>query len=145
MTSKTLSKWFSYLLVIVFVNLAFSQSVSLSEKEITDNLKSYIDRLLVRYGKQNIEKERYLVQQIRMINNEIKSRVGNVKEKRAQYFNGAKSLCLKKRNTEGNTPKSGHFPTFTDQSAHQTNRELTLSSLLMRRIASPSRGAIDDT
>ncbi|KAA3611269.1 MAG: hypothetical protein D8M58_14970 [Calditrichaeota bacterium] len=87
MSFKTLSKWFSYLLVFILLqHSTYAQSGSMTDDQFSEHLKTYINKLLTRYGEQNIEKERYLVQQIRMINEEIKSRVGSVSDKRAQYF-----------------------------------------------------------
>lgn len=87
MSFKTLSKWF---IVHIFLFISFSsvyaQSSGLTDEQFSDHLKSYIDKLLTQYGQETIEKERFLVQQIRMINDEITSRVGNVSEKRTQYF-----------------------------------------------------------
>ena len=107
MISKTLSKWFCYLLILMSFNFVFSQSGGITDKELTESLKSYIDRLLVRHGQQNIEKERYLVQQIRMINEEIKSRVGNVVEKKAQYFDKLESKLAEVQSLKSRLPASG--------------------------------------
>ena len=57
-----------------------------TDSQFNERLKSYVNSLLTRSGEKDIEKERYLVQQLRMVNEEIKARVGNVSEKRQHYF-----------------------------------------------------------
>lgn len=116
MISKTLSKWFCLLLIFVSFNSVFSQTGSISDRDLTESLKTYVDKLLVRYGHQNIEKERYLVQQIRMINDEIKDRVGNVNEKKVQYFNKLQDKLSEVKSMKSRIPASGsQLYTFIEQ------------------------------
>jgi len=108
MSFKTLSKWFSYLLVfILFQNSINAQTGIMTDEQFSDHLKSYINKLLTRHGENNIEKERYLVQQIRMINEEIKSRVGSVSSKRAQYFDKLEGSLSEIRALKNRLPASG--------------------------------------
>ncbi len=49
-------------------------------------LKAYVDKLLIRHGKSNMDRERFLVQQIRMINDEMRSRIHGVSHVKDNYF-----------------------------------------------------------
>ncbi len=116
MSFKTLFKWFSYLLVFILLqNSMFAQSGSLTDEQFNEHLKSYINKLLMQYGEQSIEKERYLVQQIRMINEEIKSRVGSVSTKRVQYFNKLQGSLSEIRALKNRLPaSSGQLYSFIE-------------------------------
>ncbi len=85
MKNKALLVWLSVILTIsIFFPL---QAYQATDQQFQNSLKSYVDKLLIRFGEENIEKERFLVQQLRMLNEELRSRVGNVTEKRKSYFN----------------------------------------------------------
>lgn len=116
MSFKTISKWFVCLLVFILLqNPIFAQSGSMTDEQFNEHLKSYINKLLMRFGEQNIEKERYLVQQIRMINEEIKSRVGSVSSKRAQYFDKLKGSLVEIQALKNRLPVSaGQLNSFID-------------------------------
>ncbi len=108
MRFKTLSKWFTCLSVFfLLINSNYAQSNSVTDEQFNDHLKTYINKLLTRYGEQNIEKERYLVQQIRMINEEIKARVGSVSDKRAKYFDKLKASLKEIDALKNRLPASG--------------------------------------
>lgn len=76
-----------FIIAVVIVSVAMPvKAYQLTDAQFKQRLKSYVDELLTRSGEKDIEKERYLVQQLRMLNEEIKARVGNVSEKRQHYF-----------------------------------------------------------
>lgn len=116
MSFKTLSMWFTYLLFFVLLHSAlFAQKVELSDAQLTEYIKSYVDKLLTRHDEQNIEKERFLVQQIRMINQEIKARVGNVSEKRTAYFDKLQNGLAEIKELKERLPASaGQLYSFID-------------------------------
>jgi len=76
---------FTMLSALLFLVMPL-HAYQISDAQFGQSLKSYVNGLLARNGEKSIEKERYLVQQLRMLNEEITARVGNVSEKRQQYF-----------------------------------------------------------
>jgi TolA-binding protein len=90
MRTKTLALLYT---LFVFTCLYTSESLSQETERQQDAhfsaaVRSFMDKELIRYGKQVIDRERYLVEQMRMLNREIKSRVSNVSEVRDRYFDG---------------------------------------------------------
>ena len=66
----------------------FAQTTSSEDSDFDQALQKYVNENLLRFGENEIARERFLVQQMRDINDEIKSRVTNVKVVRDQYFVG---------------------------------------------------------
>ncbi len=85
MKRKALLVWLSLFLTISTL-ISPLQAYQVTDDQFHQSLKSYVDKLLVRYGENNLEKERYLVQQLRMLNAEMRIRVGDVRKKRDSYF-----------------------------------------------------------
>ncbi len=85
MKIKALLVWLSVILTISTL-ITPLQAFQVTDEQFSQSLKSYVDKLMVRYGENNLEKERYLVQQLRMLNEEMKIRVGDVRKKRDGYF-----------------------------------------------------------
>jgi len=81
-----------FIFLAVFLSFIFSQQIfsqaQLSDDNFQQALQEYINKNLLRFGKNEIARERFLVQQMRDINAEIKSRVKNVSAVRDQYFAG---------------------------------------------------------
>jgi TolA-binding protein len=88
MGQKTLpQKIFAFILVLLFYNL-FAQVSTQDETDFQYALESVINEQLIKLGEDAIAKERFLVEQMRIINFEIKSRVTNINEIRSKYFDG---------------------------------------------------------
>ncbi len=66
----------------------YSQDLTKDDLDFQQALQEYINSDLLRFGKNEISRERFLIQQMRDINQEIKSRVTNVGAIRDQYFVG---------------------------------------------------------
>ena len=79
------------LLKILIITIIASYSIPLFADSANDAffnsaLKAYVNKLLLRHGKRNMDRERFLVQQIRMINEEMRSRINGVSRIRDNYF-----------------------------------------------------------
>jgi phosphatidylserine decarboxylase len=81
-----------FIFLAIFLSFIFSQQIFSQAQSFDDNfqqaLQEYINKNLLRFGKNEIARERFLIQQMRDINAEIKSRVKNVSAVRDQYFAG---------------------------------------------------------
>ncbi len=90
MKKKNQSLVFSALIFIFLIfNLsAQEQQAQPSQKELlfTSALKNYVDDLITELSVGSIGQERFLIQQIRMLNEEISARVGGVEKVRKSYF-----------------------------------------------------------
>lgn len=82
-----------FIFLAIFLSFIISQQI-FSQVQTSDDdnfqqaLQEYINKNLLRFGKNEIARERFLIQQMRDINAEIKSRVTNVSAVRDQYFAG---------------------------------------------------------
>ena len=84
MKSRTLLR--STLFVILFLS-SNSFATGTSDQKLFDSaLQSYVNDLVIRHGKSTMGRERFLVQQLRMINDEMKSRISGVSDIRDNYF-----------------------------------------------------------
>lgn len=87
MNFKTLLISFVLLSCFIFINSSlFAQSISNEDLLYKSELEKYIKKKTTKLGKDAIPKERFLIQQMRMVNDEIKSRVSNTGELRENYF-----------------------------------------------------------
>jgi len=79
-----------YTLLVLFLittQSLFAQTVSGTENpEFNTELQRYVDNLMLKFGQESIDDERFIIQQIRMVNDEIKSKVTDYKEIRNNYF-----------------------------------------------------------
>jgi len=90
MKSRALLKIFIFFLVFIF---SYSAIADTAEQSLYNSaLKSYVNKLLIRFGKSNIDRERFLIQQLRMINDEMKSRISGISNVRQSYFNRLDNL-----------------------------------------------------
>jgi TolA-binding protein len=87
MKTKKCFIFLAIFLSFILSQQAFSQAQSLDD-DFQQALQEYINKNLLRFGKNEIARERFLIQQMRDINDEIKSRVKNVSAVRDQYFAG---------------------------------------------------------
>jgi TolA-binding protein len=81
-----------FIFLAIFLSFIFSQQIYSQAQALDDDfqqaLQEYINKNLLRFGKNEIARERFLIQQMRDINDEIKSRIKNVSAVRDQYFAG---------------------------------------------------------
>ncbi len=75
-----------FLLVIIFIFSVNTYSQTTEDALFNSALQDYVQKLMTRFSMTTIEHERFLVQQIRMLNREIKSRVKNIPSIRENYF-----------------------------------------------------------
>jgi TolA-binding protein len=84
-------KRFIFLTVFVFFissQQVYPQSIASEDLSFDEALQKYLNKNLLTFGKNEIARERYLIQQMRDINEEMKSRVKDVGAVRDQYFIG---------------------------------------------------------
>ena len=82
-----------FIFLAIFLSFIFSYQIFPQVQTSDDDsferaLQEYLNKNLLRFGKNEIARERFLIQQMRDINAEIKSRVTNVGAVRDQYFAG---------------------------------------------------------
>ena len=97
-------------LTLVFTGISSlnaQESANISEIRYNAALNDYVQSLLKDFGKDAIQKERFLIQQIRMINEEIKSRVDNVDDIRKNYFQRLQERLAEVRNLKSRLNTSG--------------------------------------
>lgn len=103
MLNKALSNFVTILLfTFLFAFSLQAQNESSDLVRFNASLQNYVDELMVSFGKDAIRRERFLVKQIHLLNEEIKSRVGNVSNIQRDYFERLESRlnevrALKKR------------------------------------------------
>jgi len=88
MTEKIRFIFLAIFLSFIFSYQIYSQAQTSDDDNFEQALQEYINKNLLRFGKNEIARERFLIQQMRDINAEIKSRVTNVGAVRDQYFAG---------------------------------------------------------
>jgi len=87
MKTRTLLPFVLLLLIIpIFISASGVRAQTSGDELFNSALRSYVNKLIMRANKTTINRERFLVQQIRMINDEIKSRVARVSKIRENYF-----------------------------------------------------------
>lgn len=74
------------LIQVIFISLAIGQDYNASNKAFEREVNKYVANRLSSIEKETIPKERFLVTQIRLLNEEIRSRVSNVTEIKEKYF-----------------------------------------------------------
>jgi tetratricopeptide (TPR) repeat protein len=87
MKVNILSKLLAFLFVLFLsAPLLRAQNETADQIRFNASLKAYVDELMTDFGTDAIRHERFLVKQIRMLNEEIKSRVGSVPNIHKNYF-----------------------------------------------------------
>jgi len=81
----------SFCLFFSYNTYTHAQVAVQDESDFQSALESVISEELIKLGEDAIAKERFLIEQMRIINFEIKSRVANINEIRAKYFDGLES------------------------------------------------------
>jgi TolA-binding protein len=129
MKMNSILRYTSYLmLLILLAGFAFSQGSDAGGDEFKAALRAYIEKQLTGFGIDAIKKERFLVQQMRMLNDEIKTRVTNVNEIKSRYFEGletrlAEIQTLKKRISAGGNNSLLSFTNELESRIKQTINE----------------------
>ena len=110
MKDKYLSKILFFVLIFIFIipNLKAQDETS-NMVRFNASLKAYVDDLLLNFGKDAIRHERFLVNQIRMLNDEIKSRVGSVSNIHKGYFDRLESRLGEVRELKDRLSNAGSF------------------------------------
>jgi len=110
MKDKYLSKILFFILILIFLipNLKAQDETS-NMVRFNASLKAYVDELLLNFGNDAIRHERFLVNQIRMLNDEIKSRVGSVSNIHKSYFERLESRLGEVRELKDRLSNSGSF------------------------------------
>jgi len=107
MKIKTLFICFACFACFWFVSDLRSQESSFDDLAFEQALQSFINENLLTYGMDIIAQERFLVEQMRLINFEINSRVKNITEVRAEYFTSLESRLQELRALKSRLNTSG--------------------------------------
>ncbi len=118
MKSRTLLRSTLFIVLILFSN-SFATGVT-DQKLFDSALKSYVNDLVIRHGKSTMDRERFLVQQLRMINDEMKSRITGISDIRDNYFKRLDKLlsevqALKQRLSGAGTGRLAVFASDVEQ------------------------------
>ena len=109
----------SLIISLLFLGSFFippSLSAQSNDDLFNSALKSYVRKLVTNYSRSTINRERFLVQQIRMINDEIKARVTGISTIRKNYFQRLQSELNEVRQLRARLANSGDtsLNTFID-------------------------------
>ena len=88
MRIKALLKLCIFFLVIISSSALLAQSENLSDEQFEIALREFVNANLVEFGVDVISQERFLVEQMRLINFEIQARYKNLSQMRNEYFAG---------------------------------------------------------
>ena len=88
MLIRTLLKLCLIVIFTLYYSALFAQGGSISDEEFERALKDFVNENLVEFGVDVIAQERFLVEQMRLINTEVQSRYKNLGELRDEYFAG---------------------------------------------------------
>ncbi len=114
------------LLIFSFVNASTQDSLTVDQNQLFQSaLKHYVDRLVARISVSSLGQERFLVQQIRMLNAEIKSRVTGIEKYRQTYFEKLQQRlsevkALRKRLKGYHSKKLNEFLNQVENTINQT-------------------------
>ncbi len=86
MRKKTLLNLCVIFLLSTSFSALFAQSDNLSEEQFEIALREFVNENLVEFGVDVISQERFLVEQMRLINFEIQARYKNLRQMRNEYF-----------------------------------------------------------
>ena len=129
---------FSALFLIFTITLfAQEQTQPPTQKELLyrSALKHYVDKLITRLSTSSLGQERFLVQQIRMLNDEIRARVSGIENYRKSYFELLQQRlsevkALKRRLKRYN---SARLNEFLDRVENTINETLALGKVDFQR------------
>ncbi len=120
---------FSALLIFLSLSFAQEQKTVPSQGELLyqSALQHYVDKLIAKLSSSSIGQERFLVQQIRMLNEEIRARVTGVETFRKNYFELlqqrlAEVRALKRRLKPYNSSRLNEFLERVENTINETLR-----------------------
>ncbi|MEJ2052934.1 MAG: tetratricopeptide repeat protein [Calditrichaceae bacterium] len=87
MREKLLSNMLAFVLVaLLLLPPLYAQDATADMIRYNVSLKAYVDQMMDRFGEDAIRHERFIIKQMRMLNDEIKERVGSVPNIHRSYF-----------------------------------------------------------
>jgi TolA-binding protein len=114
-------KTFFLIVIILMMMTPVIKGQSVGDPAFNKDLREYVNTLFKRYQGESIDNERFLVQQIRMVNAEMKERVGNVTKFRKKYFSRLETQLAEVRALKGRLAGMGSstLNQFADQVEQQ--------------------------
>jgi len=113
MKLKTLSFLFLFSFIITQPFNGICQNTDVPEYNAA--LNAYVQGLLIDFNKDAIDRERFLVQQIRMLNDEIKSRISGTGEIKRKYFERLDDRLDELQSLKGRLGRSSSLSRFIDE------------------------------
>ena len=105
MRIKTLFIVVTICLIQGLISTGLAQSTS--DIALQRAIKDFVDENFVKYGEDFIAQERFLIEQMRLINYEIQARVSNIEQARDKYFDGLKSRLKELKDLKARIQGSG--------------------------------------
>jgi len=110
MKEKKLSNILAYVLVSILLSLPLkAQDETANLIRYNAAIKAYIDELLTDFSKDAIRQERFMVKQMRMLNEEITERVGSVPNIHRGYFDRLERRLSEVRELKDRLNRSGSY------------------------------------
>ena len=110
MKEKKLSNILAYVLVSILLSLPLkAQDETANLIRYNASLKAYIDELLTDFSKDAIRQERFMVKQMRMLNEEITERVGSVPNIHRGYFDRLERRLSEVRELKARLNRTGSY------------------------------------
>lgn len=110
MKEKMLSNFLAIILVSILLSLPLkAQDETANLIRYNASLKAYIDELLNDFSKDAIRSERFMVKQMRMLNAEIKERVGSVPNIHSGYFDRLERRLNEVRELKDRLNRNGSY------------------------------------
>ena len=88
MSIRTLFMILTICILVAGYHPSASFAQSSGSAALEQAIKDFIDLNFVNYGEDFIAQERFLIEQMRLINYEIEARVSNIDQARDKYFDG---------------------------------------------------------
>jgi TolA-binding protein len=126
MSIKTLFMILTICLLVVGYHPPASFAQSSASAALEQAIKEFIDENFVNYGEDFIAQERFLIEQMRLINYEIEARVSNIDEARDKYFSGLKSRLQEIKDLRARLKGSGSSSLISFIDKLQTSIEETI-------------------
>jgi len=112
------------LVLILQISISFAFIFSVSAQEISSDeflykaeLEKFVNKKAAELGKNSIPRERFLIQQMRMLNAEIRSRIKNTSDLRQRYFDNLESKLQEIKNFKSriNGNNAGSLRSFINE------------------------------
>ena len=118
---------FMAIILYIFAGmLSPGHTQSSSDAALQQAIKDFVDQNFINYGEDFIAQERFLVEQMRLINYEIESRVSNIDEAREKYFDGLKSRLTEIKDLKARLQGSGSTSLLSFIDRLETSIEQTI-------------------